>query len=159
MTWPASVRTWLAGEDITVTLLNEQLRDPLKELSDAMTSYTPVVTGTGWAAGNAVHAGGWIDADHLVIGYFSITIGSTTTVGSGAYSITVPATAITTDLGVGALTIRDSSVPSVRQRNMYLNTTTTIAAQDESGTFVSGTAPFALANGDTLKGLFVYPAA
>jgi hypothetical protein len=155
----ASLPTVGAGAKLTASYL-ASIKANFDELGDAWTAYTPVVTGTGWVAGNATLIGGWIEINNWVEGRFTITIGSTTTVGTGAYSITLPKTSAVTNINAGGgLTVFDTSAPATRQRHMYINTSTTVAAQDDSGTFVSGTAPFALATGDTLKGKFSYQAA
>jgi hypothetical protein len=93
MTWP-TLRTWAAGEDITATLLNAQFRDPLKEVGDAWTGYTPVFSAATTnpnvgSTGSVV--GEYIEAGKLIIGHIRITFaGAGVNVGSGVYSITVP---------------------------------------------------------------------
>lgn len=93
MTWP-TLRTWAAGEDITATLLNAQFRDPLKEIGDAWTTYTPVLTGSVsnpnlGTTGSIV--GEYIEAGKLIMGHIRITFaGSSVGVGSGVYAVTVP---------------------------------------------------------------------
>jgi len=158
MAWTAP-RTWVASEVVTAALLNTHLRDNLKAIGDAWTDYTPTWTATGFTQGNGTITGDWISAGKLIIYRITATIGSTTTVGTGAYSFGLPTTAIDTNMPGGGITIFDSSAPAVRQRDVYINTTTTVAGQDEAGAFVTGAAPFTLATGDTLKILGVYEAA
>ena len=155
MAW-TSPRTYVAGEVITASILNTDHRDNLKAIGDPWTAYTPTWTGTGFAIGNGTITGAWLSAGKLTLFRFIATIGTTTTVGTGAYSIGLPSTAITTNIPVGDLTVFNGSA---RQRNMYANTTTTAAAQDESGAFVTGAAPFALVSTNTLKGVGFYEAA
>lgn len=152
-------RTWLAGEKDTAALRNAQLRDQLRVLSEAWPSYTPTWTGTGFAIGNGTIVGHRVIVGKWCFGEIIATIGSTTTVGTGAYSFGLPATALNANMPLGNMVIFDSSAPTVRQRNVYSATTTTCAANDEGGTFVSGTAPIALAVNDTIKIYFAYQVA
>lgn len=158
MSWTAP-RTWVAGETVTAALVNTHLRDQFKEIGDAWTSYAPTWTGTGFSIGNGTITGARVLAGKLCIGQIIATIGTTTTVGTGAYSWGLPATVATVEMPIGVLSILDSSAVSLRQRNVYANTTTTCASNDEGGTFVSGTAPFALASNDTIKIRFAYQVA
>jgi hypothetical protein len=157
-TW-TDPRTWLAGEIVTAALMNTHIRDNELVLSEAWPSYTPTWTGTGFVIGNGTIVGHRILAGKLCIGEIIATIGSTTTVGTGAYSFGLPATALNQNMAIGNMVIFDSSVPTVRQRNVYSATTTTCAANDEGGTFVSGTAPVALAVNDTIKIFFLFQVA
>lgn len=157
MAW-TDLSAYTAGSKLTAAML-ELLRGNFKAIGDPWTAYTPTWTGTGFVIGNGTITGAWISAGKLVIYRITATIGSTTTVGTGAYSFGLPVAAITTNIPGGGITIFDSSPGSVRQRDVYVNTSTTVAGQDEAGTFVGGTAPFALATGDTLKLTGTYEAA
>jgi hypothetical protein len=152
-------RTWLAGEKLTAALLNQHLRDQLRVPSEAWPSYVPTWTAAGFAIGNGTIVGRRILAGKLCIGEIIATIGSTTTVGASAYIFGLPATALSSNMPIGNMAILDSSVPTVRQRNVYANSTTTCAANDEAGVFVSGAAPLALAVNDTIKIFFMYQVA
>lgn len=95
MSW-TDPRTWLAGERLTAALLNEQLRDNLKELGDAWTSYNPTwaAAGTAVALGNGTVTGSFIEAGNLILWKFLVTSGTTTTYGTGNYSISLPQTGV-----------------------------------------------------------------
>lgn len=95
MAWPATIRTWLAGEKPTAALLNQQIRDPLKAIGDAWTSYTPTWTAstTNPTIGNGTLTGAYIQAGKLVIFRIRIVLGSTSTRGSGEYRFGYPVTA------------------------------------------------------------------
>lgn len=94
MAW-TTPRTWLAGEIPTATTLNTHIRDNFKAIGDAWTAYTPTWTAatTNPTLGNGVAAGWYIQAGKLVIYTATITMGSTTTYGTGQYSISLPAAA------------------------------------------------------------------
>lgn len=91
MAWTAP-RTWVAGETVTAALLNSHLRDNLKAIGDPWATYTPSWTGSGGnpAIGNGTLAGWYMQAGKLVHFRISIIAGSTTTYGSGNYSLTLP---------------------------------------------------------------------
>lgn len=157
-TWDTS-HTWTAGEVVPAALMESQIRANLRAIGDPWTAYTPTWTGTGFVIGNGTITGAWISAGKLILYRITATIGSTTTVGTGAYSFGLPVAAITTNIPGGGITIFDSSAPAVRQRDVYINAASTVAGQDEAGAFVTGAVPFALATGDTLKLAGVYEAA
>lgn len=92
MGW-TSPRTWVDGETVFASLMNTHVRDNLKELGDAWTSYTPSWTGSGSnpSIGNGTIAGRRILAGKLCIFEIQILMGSTTSYGSGNYSLTLPA--------------------------------------------------------------------
>jgi hypothetical protein len=162
MTWP-TLRTWLAGEKLTATLLNEQVRDPLKEIGDAWTAYTPTwtATTTNPAIGNGSITGAFIEAGKLIFFRFNITMGSTTTFGSGSYVISLPATsAIGFPYVHGDVTCFDTSASATRHRRMASSGgTTTVIMQTDDAVRVTELAPFTWANGDRLSGIGFYEAA
>ena len=64
----------------------------------AFTAYTPVWTASGTAPvlSNGTLTGKWAQFGKLIVGEAILTIGSTTTVGTGTYSISLPATSSST---------------------------------------------------------------
>lgn len=89
MAWTAP-RTWVAGEVVTAALLNTHLRDNLKAVGDAWTTYAP--TWTGVTVGN-----GTVDARYSQYGktvhfFIQITWGSTTSF-TGNQQVTAPVAA------------------------------------------------------------------
>lgn len=107
MTWTAPA-TWAADEVVTAAKMNTHVRDNLKAIGDAWTSYVPswTATTTNPTLGNGTLTGKYLQAGKLVIFRIELTIGSTTTAGSGVYSLSLPvATAHSTNavLGGGGL--------------------------------------------------------
>ena len=98
MTW-VDPRTWTAGEKQTAAKL-QTLRDSLKEIGDAWTSYVPVLTGTVTnpnlgSTGSIV--GQYVEAGKDIKGHIRITFSGTgVAVGSGNYLITMPVTVVGT---------------------------------------------------------------
>lgn len=91
MTW-VNPRTWLAGERDAAALLNPQIRDNLKALTE-YTAFTPVLTasttnptlGTG-----ATAEGGYIHAGFQVFWWFRFIFGTSMAAGSGDYRVGLP---------------------------------------------------------------------
>ena len=91
MVWTAP-STWLAGSVVTAAKLNEQLRDNLQAIGDPWTAYAPVWTAatTNPVIGNGTITGAYIQAGKFIVWRFAIISGTTTTYGSGNYSISLP---------------------------------------------------------------------
>lgn len=160
MAW-TSPRTWAAAETVTAALFNVGIRDNLKAIGDAWTAYTPVWTsgGTAPVLGNGTLTGKWMQAGKLTVYQFTLTAGSTTTFGTGAWYFSSPFTAATLRAPAGAFTCWDNSAAVVRSNRVaYFATTTTIGAQDDAGGHVAATNPFAWATSDALIGSGTYEA-
>src|SRR5262245_48492280 len=95
MAW-TSPRTWVAGETVTASLLNTHIRDNQLAIS-TWTNYTTSWTGTTTnpAIGNGTKTSAYIKAGDRVDFYISITMGSTTTFGSGIWAVTMPFAPVT----------------------------------------------------------------
>jgi len=89
---------WAVGP-VTAARL-QTLTNALKEIGDAWTSYTPVLTGTVTnpnlgTTGSIV--GQWVEANKTIWGHVRITFSGTgVTVGSGNYLVTVPVSVVGT---------------------------------------------------------------
>lgn len=97
MAW-TDPRTWVAGEFPSAATFNTHVRDNLKAIGDAWTAYTPSwnSTGTQPALGNGTATGFYIAAGDLIVFRFKITLGTTSTVGTGTYSFGLPVAAAAT---------------------------------------------------------------
>ncbi|MFD7746698.1 hypothetical protein ACFV2V_13920 [Streptomyces sp. NPDC059698] len=85
-------RNWAAGEVVTAALLNQEIRDQLNSMFDAWTPYTPTWSG---ATTNPAIGNGTVTARHMKWGRscrvrWDILMGSTTTYGSGGWSLSLP---------------------------------------------------------------------
>lgn len=91
MAW-TTPRTWVAGETVTAALMNTHVRDNLKAVGDPWVAYTPAWTssGTAPALGNGTIAGGYVDRGNTVDFRLKMTLGSTSTVGTGTYRFSIP---------------------------------------------------------------------
>lgn len=123
--------------------------------------YTPIWTGTGSnpVKNNGTVDGKYIEIGDLVIGGFSFTMGSTTTYGSGNYSMSLPVSASLTWPGIGLVWAGDASASGAIYSGFGLVFTTTtmlIVTKADPAANWTPTVPITFANGDTLRGMFVY---
>lgn len=155
MAWPASIPTFATGiGGVTVSKLND-LRDALKALGDSSGSYTTTwdAVTTSPALGNGSLAAAYSQQGKKVQYRIVLTMGSTTTYGSGAFTFTLPVatTLLATHAPVGIATLFDSSANTVYTRNAMLLNTTTIVLRDQGGTTINATTPVTTANGDRIS--------
>lgn len=185
--------TTIVGTDATQTLTNKTLTTPsitsptisgtgsaafstlsvntvsYTELGAAWTSYTPTWSGsTGAPAiGNGTIVGRQRTCGKTVEFQILLTVGSTTTFGSGFYYFSLPSTAVRIQSGcvgfafdvsggahtplVGIISNAAAVSPATLANVVPLNTT--------SGAVISGTAPFTFANGDIIQISGMYEAA
>lgn len=87
--------TRATGFVVTAAIYNADIINNLKEIGDAWSTFTPTwgSTGVAPAVGNGSIVGRWISAGKLAIFDITLTLGSTSTVGTLAYTFTLPATA------------------------------------------------------------------
>lgn len=158
MTWTIP-RTWVAGEIVTASMLNTHVRDNFNAIG-TWTDYTPAWTAatTNPVLNNGTKAGRYIQAGDLVFVDILVTMGSTTTYGSGTWSISLP---ITPRSGVGHFlavsAVLNSSSPNRRlgmtsrisssTPNMYVANSATIGDWNA----MSGTVPGGWVSGDNFQ--------
>lgn len=149
------------------------------KFADGLIIPNNLVTGTGasWAwqswtptftvldVGNGTHASKYIQIGKTVICRLQFILGSSSTIGTGIPTFTLPVTAValgpSTYLGIVRLNTSTSSIGTIR-----LATTTTgdIVSQNSSGTYVtedalSATVPGTWAVNSSIGGTFIYEAA
>lgn len=98
-------RTWVVGETVTAALMNQEIRDQFDSMFAAWTSYTPAWTAT---TTNPVVNNGTLTGRYMKYGrtchvQVDLTCGSTTTYGSGAYSMSLPFTTASVGFRSGTL--------------------------------------------------------
>lgn len=116
------------------------------------TVYTPTWTGTGSPAiGNGTLNGSYVldgDVCHLSI---QLTIGSTTTLGAGAWSFSLPKQA--SRQHAGSAYLEDVSGPAVYSATAYIQdlaSTVRVTVSGTTGAYAGSATPFAWATGDKL---------
>lgn len=152
LTTPA---TWVALAQVTALQMNTEVRDQMNALLAAPTSYTPTWTAstTNPTIGNGTITGEWWTIGNKFLRVvITITVGSTTTVGTGNYSIGLPSAGGTPAAGRKSLTgtFYDTSVPNTYVIVGEVNGTNTMSLTN--GGFpvgnITAAAPVVPANGD-----------
>ena len=150
--------TWVPNTVLTATQLNAEVRDNFKAIGDVSESYTPEWTAstTNPDIGNGTLAGGYKVAGKRLWIWIRITMGSTTTYGSGTQLVSLP-TGLTLATGRWMLhgTARDATDGSPYPlfglgagTTFVLRTLPGTAGNSLSG--VNGSTPFAFADGDDI---------
>jgi hypothetical protein len=121
--------------------------------TDAWLTYTPAWTASGTAPvlGNGSLVGAYGKVGRNINFRAYLTIGSTTTFGTGSYFLSLPIACVfggTTP--VGNATIVDVSAGTRFGRRGVLQTTTTCTFESEAGVVTSNLAPMTWATGDIL---------
>ena len=166
MSWTAP-RTWVAAEVVSASIGNTHWRDNFKAIGDAWASYTPTwsASGTAVAIGNGTQVGGYINPGKLVIFRAKITMGSTTTYGTGSYRIALPVSMNASDPGRFMVTLLDSSAGATYQGVTYNVSGTLAPIAADNGTAggalagITPTVPFTFATSDTIEATGMYEAA
>lgn len=156
MTWTAP-RTWAAGETVTAAQLNEQIRDNQLALSEWATDWTPTWTG---ASGNPALGNGTIEGRYILVGdlvhfYIYLTIGSTTTLGSGGWRFDLPVLGVARrwmfdGMAYDTSTTDEFPVLAIRTASDEISLRKHPTSAGGALINVNSGAPFAWANGDLL---------
>lgn len=152
--------TWGAGEIPTAAKMNAEIRDALAGIQDAWDVYTPTWTGsvTNPVIGDGTLTGAYLQVGKTFHFRISITMGSTTTYGSGGWLLALPAVPIVPHLlvmGVARDTSASQSFPIAGERagtsgsSLSLRVWPTTAGNPFSG--ITSTTPFAWGTGDILS--------
>ena len=159
MAW-TNPRTWLAGEDPPASTYNTHIRDNFKALGDAWTSYTPTwaASGTAPALGNGTLTGAYINTGKLCIGRIFLTMGTTTTYGTGNYTFTLPLSSAVGGqwMGVGGCTCRDASGAATYFFGAFTAGTNTVTGGNDAASRLGQLVPFTWASTDTLAINFTF---
>lgn len=91
--WTTTPRSWSVGETVTAANMNAQIRD-FANAFGAWGSYTPTWgASSAPAIGNGTISGGYSQIQKTVHFRVGVTFGTTTTFGTGNYTLTIPTTA------------------------------------------------------------------
>jgi hypothetical protein len=142
--------------------MNTHVRDNLKAIGDAWTEWTPTVIQSGTCTDVTITYAKYVAAGKLITGAVKVTFtGATGAVGNNAITVSLPVTAATSGLYVGAGSFYDAGTVDVRC-GVYLQSTTTIALYraDASASSPVGVDPnMTVANNDVFYASFTYEAA
>ncbi|MFE1926540.1 hypothetical protein ACFW91_28765 [Streptomyces asoensis] len=157
-------RTWVVGEVVTAALFNQEIRDQFSSIFDAWTTYTPTWTATS----NPNISTGTITGRYLKVGrrciaVVKITMGSSTTFGSGGYNIGLPfAAAAGVDYtGIARLVAVNAWVGQVimSASSSAFNCAFPTSQTDSRSATWAATVPDTLANGHILRAQVDYQTA
>lgn len=138
--------------------------DPLK-LASGWAAYTPVwaTSGTAVSLGNGTITGRYTQIGKTVFARIVLTMGSTTTYGTGAYTLSLPVTAQAgvPNMCIGQIFVQDASPVNSYMEAAICNTTTTInlVSYAAPGAFAGPTAPITFAASDVVNASIAYEAA
>ncbi len=160
MTW-TTPGTAVAGQVLSAAFWNSNVRDNLKAVGDAWTSYSP--TWGGITVGNGTNSSAYIAAGKLIIFRAALTLGTTSSV-TGQISVTLPVTAFTAFPGSFFGTFQDSGTgwsPCVIQPSA---TAITLYAYNSASTYLqanitSSIVPHTWASTDVIYSAGIYQAA
>lgn len=133
----------------------------LAVFGSASSAYTPAWTSSGTAPslGNGSLVGSYWQFGKLVIGAATLTIGSTTSGGTGVWYLTLPVTA-KSSVGyqdpIGTVFAKQGT-PSAGA--VAINSATTMQFLTAAGVAMGATVPAAWANGNSLRIQFMYESA
>ena len=159
--WPIPLDTDALGD------IGEIIRDLVDGIESGWTAFVPTWTGsvTNPVLGNGSFTGSkYKKIGKTIFARIVLTIGSTTTVGSGTYSFGLPAASVVPAAGarpVGQAFMRDTSASSNTTRIAAITTAGVMQLFDMAAPAVAIThaVPYAWATGDTIEADFVYEAA
>lgn len=149
-------RTWVAGEVVTAAHLNTEVRDALAGVQAAWTAYGSAssftAAGGGFALGNGTWLGRYQRIGKTIDFYVKVTLGSTTTVGSGNYRIELPVQPHASDPGMWTVVVADASTGAYYMGTVFTwtGTTASLAVINPAGGIqqVTPTVPMTVFAGD-----------
>lgn len=152
--WNRTPRTWAAGEVVTASMMNDELRDFARAFSDAGSTFTgPLtqnVTVTGTAKSGYLRVGRW------VFGWFNLAVTGTGT-ASNVIELTLPVAAKESGSGGGSWWHLDSGVTN-RTGFVAIHSTTRARFYLTGDGNPYGQTTGQLTSGDSFSVLFVYEA-
>lgn len=157
--WTDTLPTLNALHAPTAAELKEIL-DALAALTDPWTTYTPSWTASSVnpSIGNGTISGKYLQAGKFVVAAVDITMGSTTTYGTGSWQVSLPV-ATADALGAGAAILYDGSTAANRKPGAcYRSASSQVQFLGDTG-IVDATNPFTWATGDVLRFTFTFEAA
>ena len=101
----------VVGNKTSVTSFGVPTADAVQALASATSSYTPTIAGSGWAVGNGTVSGGYTQIGKFVVFRATFTLGTTSTAGAGAMTISLPVNSIGGIHAVSHSTL-DNNVPA-----------------------------------------------
>lgn len=147
--------TWTPGEIVSAAKMNTEVRDFAAGLQATWDIYVPTVTGTtNPSIGNGVLTGRYLRLGKTIICTIVMQMGSTTTYGSGTWTITLPVASVwasQTDVSMGSAHLFDTSATARKGGQVFNVGQSTVRIVTDSATLVGTTVPWTWATGDVLS--------
>lgn len=147
-------RTWVSSEVVTAAEMNTEIRDFAAGIQSAWTTFTPTWTGSGSnpAIGNGTFTARYQRVGKTITFLIATSLGSTTTIGTGTYSWTLPVTALLgAHVAIGDANFFDTSAGSdLAGWTAMLGSTTTVTTRSSTGTAIGSATPVVPAAGDVI---------
>jgi hypothetical protein len=166
MAW-TDPKTWLPNLVLTAAELNQYVRDNLKAIGDPWQAYTPTwsASGTAPALGNGALLGRYMQAGKLVHFRITLTMGATTTYGTGQWRFTLPVAPASSARQSFVLDCLDTGAASWTGSAAWISSLSALACSAPATTAgaadrtVGPTVPFTWGSGDQLTIVGTYEAA
>lgn len=154
--------TYTPGEKLAAAKLNTEVRDFAAGVQSTWDIYVPTVTGTtNPSIGNGVLTGRYLRLGKTIICTIVMQMGSTTTYGSGTWTITLPVASVwasQTDVSMGSAHLFDTSATARKTGQVFNVGQSTVRIVTDSATLVGTAVPWTWATGDVLSLDLVYEA-
>ncbi len=154
--------TWTPGEIVSAAKMNTEVRDFAAGVQATWDIYVPTVTGTtNPSIGNGVLTGRYLRLGKTIICTIVMQMGSTTTYGSGTWTITLPVASVwasQTDVSMGSAHLFDTSATARKTGQVFNVGQSTVRIVTDSATLVGTAVPWTWATGDVLSLDLVYEA-
>lgn len=154
--------TWTPGEIVSAAKMNTEVRDFAAGVQATWDIYVPTVTGTtNPSIGNGVLTGRYLRLGKTIICTIVMQMGSTTTYGSGTWTITLPVASVwasQTDVSMGSAHLFDTSATARKGGQVFNVGQSTVQIVTDSATLVGTAVPWTWATGDVLSLNLVYEA-
>jgi hypothetical protein len=147
--------TWVAGTTVSAAQMNTEIRDAVTGIQAAWTAYTPTWAGstTNPVLGNGTIAGRYMRVGKTFDVNIQLTMGSTTTFGTGVWSFSLPFTLLSGRAMYGNCDMVDTSASSGFFGNVVPFSTSSLsirAVGAGAAANVTNLVPFTWATTDTL---------
>lgn len=144
----------VVGNKVSVTAFGVPTSDAVQALASAATSYTPTVSGTGWALGNGTITGEYTQVGKFVAFAIRLTLGSTSTAGASSLALSLPVNS-TGSLYICTQSSLDSSASARYDGSCTIETSVvrpyyTPAAAGGAARTATTSVPFTWATSDTV---------
>lgn len=147
-------RTWVAGETVTAAYMNTEIRSALSQVQAAWIAYGSASSFTGTTTNPVLNNGTWLGkynrVGKTIDFYVKITIGSTTTFGSGQYVVALPIAPIVDGFAWTGIAFDSSTGNKYTIFGQSSGSTVPLFTNASPYAVIGPAAPFTWATSDTL---------